>query len=116
MLRTTLLVGLGGFAGTMLRFWFGNLVKGNTFPATLFINITGCLLIGLVMGMNWKNTNWPLILGAGFCGGFTTFSAFSLENILLLEKGKFATAGLYILLSLAGGLFATWIGFKLMTK
>lgn len=116
MLKTTILVASGGFFGTAFRFLINSFVKTAPFPTTLFINIAGCFLIGLVMGASWKNAQWPLFLGAGFCGGFTTFSAFAMENLTLLEKGRYGTAALYILLSLVGGLLAAWIGFKMMNK
>ncbi len=116
MLKTALLVGLGGFGGTVLRFLIGTVAKTNLFPVTLFINLAGSFLIGMIMGAAWKNEQWKLILAAGFCGGFTTFSAFSMENFLLFEKGKIVPASLYILASVAGGVFSAWLGYKLIHK
>ncbi|RYG31396.1 MAG: CrcB family protein, partial [Chitinophagaceae bacterium] len=103
-------------AGTVLRFLLSAAIKTNFLPATLFINLAGSFLIGMIMGSVWKNESWKLILGAGFCGGFTTFSAFSMENVLLFEKGKIFLAALYIMTSVAGGIFSAWLGYKLIHK
>lgn len=116
MIKTAILVGIGGFAGTVLRFWLSTMIKSYPFPATLFINLAGCFLIGLVLGFTWKSDEWKIFLGVGFCGGFTTFSAFAIENVSLLERGKLNIALWYIALSIAGGLLAAWLGFKLIQK
>jgi CrcB protein len=118
MLKDFLLVGLGGGIGSMFRYG-GNLVLGGrNFPYhTLLINIIGSLLIGIVFGLSIKNeafsSNWKLFLATGICGGFTTFSAFSMENLLLLQNGKYFLAILYIILSITLGIAAAVIGFKL---
>ena len=84
--------------------------------ATLLVNIAGSFFIGAVIAYSLRNetfaANWKLFLATGICGGFTTFSAFSLENLQLLQNGKFAMFALYIVASLLLGLMSVWAGFK----
>lgn len=117
MLKNILLVGLGGGIGAILRYAASLLIKTGSFPlATLIINITGSLVLGMVMAYT-MNEPTPsatrLFLATGICGGFTTFSAFAYENLSLLQSGKYETAFLYILLSVALSLLTTWIGFRI---
>ncbi len=103
-----LLVGIGGALGAMGRHGVAQLLMrfGATgFPyATLLVNVVGSFLIGVVIGYLAKNTpEWSqsarLLLATGFCGGFTTFSAFSLDAISLYERGQFFAAAGYVGLS-----------------
>ncbi len=118
MLRTLLLVALGGSIGSILRFLFSVLIQKYytaVFPlATFLTNIIGCLLIGVFMGYLEKNqlmnTNLKWLLLTGFCGGFTTFSAFGYENIHLLKTGNISLAFLYIGGSIILGLCSVWLG------
>lgn len=119
MIRNILLIGLGGALGSMLRYGSGWLIGPKPFPvATFLINITGSFIIGAVMAYSLKNeafaANWKLFLTVGICGGFTTFSAFSLENLALIETGKFGLLILYISGSILLGIAAVWMGFKLV--
>lgn len=119
MIKSFLLVGLGGAIGSMLRYGTGLLVEFKSFPvATLFINITGSFLIGIVIAYSLKHNifenNWKLFLATGVCGGFTTFSAFSLENLLLLQNGKYLLSAGYVIVSILLGITATFIGFKII--
>jgi CrcB protein len=119
LIRNFLLVGFGGGLGSMLRYGTGLLVGPKQFPlATLLINTAGSLFIGLAMAYSLKNesfqNNWKIFLATGICGGFTTFSAFSLENLLLLENGKHFMLVLNIACSIAAGMFAVWSGFKII--
>jgi len=121
-MKEIFLVGLGGGAGSMLRY----LVKlssaklfSTSFPlATFSANILGCLAIGLLMGYLNRNLSLPesysLLLITGFCGGFTTFSTFSAENLQLIQSGQWATALAYILGSVVLGLGAVFLGILLM--
>ena len=117
-----LLVGAGGAIGAMARFGFSQLVgrfSSAGFPlATLVINILGSFAMGLVMGLLAKfNPSWSegarLFLTVGILGGFTTFSAFSLDTIVLLERGEWVMAGLYVLLSVALCLIGLYLGLLL---
>ena len=119
--QSLLLVGLGGFLGSGARF----LVSIGTarwlpgyFPyGTFLVNIIGCFLIGILYGLWGKD----LISGSGsrlwitgFCGGFTTFSSFSYDGILLLEEGRWGMFGGYALGSVVVGLLATYLGLMMV--
>lgn len=121
MIKQILLVGLGGGLGSILRYGTSVLIKPKLFPfATLTVNLTGCFIIGLVFALNIKQdgiaNNWKLFLVSGICGGFTTFSAFSLENMVLLQSGKTGLALTYIAASILLGIGATFLGYQLMIK
>jgi CrcB protein len=118
MIKQLLLVGMGGGIGSMLR-WGISLLFSKTssffFPvATLIVNLLGCLLIGILIGLSlknhWMDVSMKLVLITGFCGGFTTFSAFSLENLQMYQAGNYAGLILYTLISLIIGFVAVWIG------
>lgn len=118
MIKQWLMVGLGGALGSMLRFGITQLLPQKPLPwATLLINCSGSFLIGCIAAYALRNqqfdAQWKLFLATGICGGFTTFSAFSLENVQLLQSGKISLLTTYVLLSLAGGMGAAFLGFKL---
>lgn len=120
-------VGIGGAVGSILRYqggrimtqWLGAPVM-TAFPwATLAVNALGSLLMGMLAG--WLVRQGPgggeqlrLLLGVGLLGGFTTFSAFSLEMVLLLERGQILIAALYAMLSFALGISGLLIGLTIM--
>lgn len=118
MIKTLLLVGSGGFLGSVSRFLASKYVQNvfpSTFPAgTFLVNVTGCFLIGLIYGMSERTSlltpGWKFFLAAGFCGGFTTFSTFANENLALLRDGEFFNFFLYAGLSVFLGLAATFLG------
>ena len=112
-----LLVGVGGAIGSMLRYAVALININNLFPYhTLIVNVIGSFLIGIFLGLLSKNTitndGWKL-LATGLCGGFTTFSAFSLEGFELLQQKRYETFLLYFLLTIIFGLAATWLGYTL---
>lgn len=121
MLKNFLIVGLGGGAGSMLRYAVQkifNVQSATAFPTgTLLINISGCFLIGILWGFASRSLTWneelKLLLMTGFCGGFTTFSAFTLEGIGLLKENKAALFVIYLAASVIGGLLATLIGIRI---
>lgn len=121
MIGVVIAVALGGMAGTLLRFATSNWVSANWpqhfYGATLAVNIVGCLLIGYLYGLFLLRPEIPLELRAGlmvgFLGGLTTFSSFSLDTLRLLESGQAPMAIGYALVSVLGGLLATWAGLTL---
>jgi CrcB protein len=123
MIRTLLLVGTGGFLGSVSRFLASRFMQNNfpsAFPfGTFFVNITGCFLIGLIYGFSERNSlftsGWKIFLAVGFCGGFTTFSTFANENLAMLRDGDFFHFLLYTGLSVFLGIAATFFG-VLITK
>ena len=123
MLKLILIIGTGSFIGGVSRFLASRYIQNTVisgFPyGTLFVNVLGCLLIGIFYGMsergNFMSTEMRLFLTVGFCGGFTTFSTFASENLSLLKDGNFFYFALYTALSVFLGLMATYFG-NLVTK
>ena len=121
-MKTWLVIGTGSFIGGVFRYLLPQFVQNKThivFPfGTLGVNIIGCLLIGIVFGISEKgnmNTEWRLFLATGVLGGFTTFSAFSLETVVMIRDGQSLSAFAYIALSVIIGVAATFGGI-LLTK
>jgi len=121
MIKNFLIIGLGGAAGSMLRYAVQkvfNVHSAVAFPTgTLLVNIAGCFLIGILWSIVSRSLSWneemKLLLMTGFCGGFTTFSAFTLEGIGLLKESKTSLFIIYITASVVGGLLATFIGIRI---
>jgi CrcB protein len=121
MIRNLLLVLLGGGFGSIARYLLSYFFTKNNaihFPwATFIANSIGCLLIGLLFGYiqknNLQNETLKLLLITGFCGGFTTFSTFSLENIQFIQNQNYNLAIIYTLTSIVVGFLAVIIGFKI---
>ena len=119
--KNILLVGLGGAFGSIARY-LGQKYLTQLYPqafpiGTFVVNVLGCFLIGLFFGLASKNEYFTptlrVLLMTGFCGGFTTFSAFTLEGMELLHQQRFLIFTLYFLLSVLFGLIATFAGFWL---
>ncbi len=113
-----MLVGSGGFLGSVARFYISRYLQKtvlSTFPfGTFAVNILGCFLIGLIYGLSSReiiiSPGARLFLMAGFCGGFTTFSTFAHENLLLIRDGHFLHFFIYSVASYSLGLFAVYLG------
>ncbi len=123
MNKTLLLVGIGGFLGSISRYLaasFFTRVFPSPFPyGTFIVNISGCLLIGIFYGLSehyeWLTPEWRIFLVTGFCAGYTTFSSFAYENINLLQTSEYLTFSLYSIASFVLGLLAV-LGGLLLTK
>jgi CrcB protein len=118
-MKAILLVALGGAAGSVARYKLSGWILHHTldwkFPAGTFaVNVAGCLLAGVLAGLAEKHELFTpearLLLFTGLLGGFTTFSAFGLETMYLLRKGEVLVAGSNVVLSVAAGLLALWLG------
>lgn len=117
-----LLVMSGGAIGAGLRYQLSRIalhLLGPAFPwGTWIVNLLGGLLMGLLAGMLLRegemNEPLRLLLGTGVLGGFTTFSAFSLESANMLQRGDYALAGAYMVSSVAGSILMLFLGFWLM--
>jgi fluoride exporter len=113
-----LVIGFGGFLGSILRYVVGKSIDGKwstSFPwGTLTINVVGSFVIGLVYMLAIRKVgiteNWRLFLGVGFCGGFTTFSAFAWESVNLLDQKLIGTSLIYISSSIIFSLLAVVAG------
>lgn len=123
MIKDLLLVGVGGGVGSMLRYLTSRLsarfISSQwALVGTFIVNVVGCFIIGLLAGWLLFNVNksqqLPLLLVTGFCGGYTTFSAFAFENVQLLQSGHIIYSILYIVASVSIGLLAVWGGMKLV--
>ena len=112
-MATYLLVALGGAFGSVGRFWLNGLVTaraGDGFPwGTLLINVLGSFAIGIFAAMPATQDTAKKFLMAGICGGFTTFSAFSLQTLELTQRGEWLRAGGNILGSVVLCLVAVWL-------
>lgn len=118
-MTTMLFVMAGGAVGAALRYQLGRMAAsawGSAMPwGTLLANLLGGFAMGLLVG--WlarlpaaQAEPWRLLLGVGLLGGFTTFSAFSLESMMMIERGQVGAALLYILVSVAGAIGALALG------
>jgi fluoride exporter len=118
MFRTIMIVGFGGFIGSISRY-LGQLAAGKIFPptfpmGTFLVNILGCFLIGVVFAMSEKGNLLPaemrLFLAVGFCGGFTTFSTFASDNLMLLKDNSIGLLLLNVFGSVVLGILAVYLG------
>lgn len=122
MLRNILIVGIGGFLGSIARY-LSQIAAGKIFtsgfPFGIFlVNIIGCLLIGIVYALTEKGnlltSEMRLFLAVGFCGGFTTFSTFSYDNLMLLKDNSIGLLLINTFGSVAFGLLAVYAGIVLI--
>lgn len=116
-MKQLLLVFIGGGMGSLFRFMVGKFLglSKTGFPwSTLFVNLIGCLLIGVLLGWSIKNhsqrSDLYLLVAIGFCGGLTTFSSFSLEGLHLLKIGDYSSFFTYLFTSVLGGIAFVGLG------
>ena len=112
-----LLVFVGGGFGSVLRYLIGRyfeFAEKDVFSGTFIVNVLGSLLIGIFFGLAERNhtlsPNQTLLLATGFCGGFTTFSTFALENTALIRSGNYLNLFLYISVTVIVGIGAVFLG------
>lgn len=124
MFKLLLLIGTGGFLGSISRYLLQDMVMKkipSAFPfGTFLVNVSGCFLIGLIYGLSVKSRimteEMRFLLATGFCGGFTTFSTFSYESLALLKEGNYLYCSLYIFLSILTGILATFAGYGIIQQ
>lgn len=120
-MRTILIIFFGGGLGSLLRYlvnrWATGLINSSFPYGTFLVNITGCFLIGFfVFYIERFGTNslaWRLFLVTGFCGGYTTFSSFSFENVQIVSDHQLFTMMIYTVGSIVMGFLATYMGILL---
>lgn len=119
MLKQLIFVGVGGGLGSIFRYLtsvYTAKYYAGTFPlATFLVNILGCFCIGFFAGLLDShfpslNSHLRLLLITGFCGGYTTFSTFAMENLSLLEYNHILTLCIYTIASIIIGIIAVWLG------
>ena len=115
-LYNILAVFLGSGIGGVLRWAVSRYCNGHYQFGTLLVNIAGCFLLGLLTRMAPGNEHTRLLLMTGLCGGFTTFSTFITENLMMMRSGQFLVSILYIALSLVLGITCAWLGFHITLK
>jgi CrcB protein len=120
-MKEIILVFLGGGLGSTIRFILNKLIPNDSFPfSTLIVNLIGSFLIGLIISYLIKNnmlkSDYFLLLVVGICGGLTTFSAFSLENLNMIKSNEIFNSIIYILISVSFCIILTYLGYTLMNK
>ncbi|MEY2949240.1 MAG: fluoride efflux transporter CrcB [Saprospiraceae bacterium] len=124
-MKAILLIGIGGGFGSILRYGIGvwsQKIGLAPFPlGTVLVNLIGSLLIGLIYGWMGKQSliasqEVQFLAITGFCGGFTTYSAFSYDTLILIEKGHYSTAIGYVLVTLLAGWSLVYLGYLIIQK
>lgn len=124
MIRTIIVVGLGGFTGSVLRYVVSQIMAHTPAASlplgTLTVNILGCLLLGLLTGLFERHGSLSpearLFFTTGLCGGFTTFSTFMGENFAMARSGQYPLLLAYLAISLTAGFALFFAGYAISTK
>jgi CrcB protein len=121
-MKQLLIVGAGGFVGSVARYKIGTFLLHHSSSwrfslSTFAINVSGCFIIGVMAALaerhHFFSPDTRLFLFTGLLGGYTTFSAFGLEGTFLMRRGEIAVALVYALLSVLCGFVAVWLGFRI---
>lgn len=120
-MKNIVIVAIGGAIGSVFRYGVSILtLKWSNYPypiATFLVNVIGCFVFGLsavyIEKLPWSSSLYSLLILTGFCGGFTTFSAFAAENIKLMLEGRLAMSMVYILASIVLSFLAFYLGLLL---
>jgi CrcB protein len=121
------LLSIGGAVGTNARYWLGQWVKPYAtsmqlpFLGTLIINVTGSLALGVTTGLlgarlRPEHESWLILIGVGFCGGYTTFSTFEYETFILVRDGSWWLAVVNVTISVAAGFLAVALAYGLAAR
>ena len=115
MLKNALLVFIGGGMGSVLRYIATKYLNNFSLPfGTLLVNVLGSLILGIILGLTLRSASTDsttsLLFGIGFCGGFTTFSTFAVENQAFLRSGDYLNFGIYTFGSILLGVMAVFLG------
>jgi CrcB protein len=120
-MKNFFLVGIGGFIGSIARYYVSKLnLQYDLFSipvGTLTVNVLGSFIIGILTGISAKSellsAEWRLFLMVGLCGGFTTFSTFTNENLMLMHNGQLLTVLIYTSVSIILGFIAVYLGYTI---
>lgn len=120
-MRDLLIVFIGGGLGSVVRVLINKLIPYNSFPySTLTVNLIGSFLIGLFVSYlvhnNMIKTDYYYLLVVGFCGGLTTFSAFSIENLNFIKSNEILHSSIYIIISILFCIILAYLGYNVMNK
>lgn len=120
-MKNFFLVGIGGFIGSVARYYVSKLNLQFDFfsipVGTLSVNVLGSFIIGILTGISAKSellsAEWRLFMMVGLCGGFTTFSSFTNENLMLMHNGQLLTVLIYTCVSVVFGFIAVYLGYTI---
>lgn len=118
IIKNILIAGCGSFIGGSARYLITVILKSvSKGTSTIIVNLIGCFIIGLLWGLSsrWQNISesWNIFLTIGICGGFTTFSTFTKDSLMMLQNGNIAGFFIYICISIVAGIALTALGYSI---